>query len=577
MNPFSLSGSELLNPSLSKDKSGSKDKVLVAKKPDKPQIGGHRKKPDPVPEAAEPELVSAEPTEKAKDGPKVNLHGLKWDSDQGVFNEKIQVHAKADLPPELKGITRIEFKVLALTPDGKKEPIDKQEAHLKEGNASSGITLFIPAFRQDGKMLSECKYIFTAKHRDSKEEESPCLVVKQPFATNIRWDKAEEWFGLPVKLLADTCLKDGEQVGVKVASENGVALDAKVKVKGGKIELPWEPCLCGVTVDADGKFPDKVVFYTELSHSGEKAVPKKNFLLKVLGDSDYQDFSKDYTWGIFGVHAEFKQRLVKGAVDVQVRKTVMKAWPGYLVDMNAGGITGLAGGCPYDGCRWGRIIGTSELPNEYFDGKKWLAMPDDFLPTDDDVSVYGFIKAGAKYHMGGDASAPWPEKFKDYDFDCDKYKKKRKDWKADTDSRWSGKFLIRPKPCPKGIGKGGCGYPVDLDLELKRVEKWETHTIALCNGAFRSNAGCFSMEDEDIEMVAHEVGHLVGLPDEYEGGGVDPAINGDGAVDGIDDTTVMGTKMDLVKKRHYINFVAVTEKLVGAKTGKKAAFAASEI
>jgi hypothetical protein len=78
-------------------------------------------------------------------------------------------------------------------------------------------------------------------------------------------------------------------------------------------------------------------------------------------------------------------------------------------------------------------------------------------------------------------------------------------------------------------------------------------------------------------MVAHEVGHLVGLPDEYVRGGVDPAIQGDGAVNGIDDSTVMGWSMDKIKKRHYINFAAVAEKQVTGIIGRKSQFVAADI
>jgi hypothetical protein len=477
----------------------------------------------------------------------------------------------------LEYITRVEFKVFALTPDGKREAIDKQDGHLKNGKASANATLFFPSYRKDGNLLSECKYVFTAKHRDSKEEESPTLPTRSPFATQVRWEKDENWYGLPIKLLAKTSLGEGEEVHVKIASENGLALDSKVKAKGGKLEVSWVPCMCGVSPDANGKFPDTVEYYAELSHGGEKAVPKKNFFLKVLGNTGYHTFSKDLRSEEYSTHAEFNQKLANGIVDVRVRRTIMKAWPGYLVNMKSAGISGKAGNCPFDGYRWGRILGTSELPNQYFDGKKWVNMPKGHVLLDKDVSVYGFIRAGLKFHLGGDSSAVWPEAFTEYDFDSETFTEKRKAWKADTDTRWSRKFLIRPKHCPKGIAGGGCGYPLDLNLELKRVEKWETLTIAVCNQHFRSNSGCFSLEDPDVQMAAHEVGHLLGFPDEYEGGGVDPAIQGDGAVNGIDDSTVMGSSMDKIKKRHYSNFAALVENQVTDKIGRKSQFDAADI
>ena len=67
-------------------------------------------------------------------------------------------------------------------------------------------------------------------------------------------------------------------------------------------------------------------------------------------------------------------------------------------------------------------------------------------------------------------------------------------------------------------------------------------------------------------MAGHEVGHLVGLPDEYPGGAVDTAATGDGLKAGIDSTTLMGGDMltdatRKIKKRHYGNFLEMAKRI----------------
>jgi hypothetical protein len=142
--------------------------------------GGIRKNPEPIPEDLEPipEPLAVESSQEPKHEIQVKLHHLAWDSETGTFNEKIRIRAEADLPPESENITRIEFQVFALTPDGKRELIDKQDVFLKDGKVSVEVTLFYPQYRQEGDLLTECRYVFTAKHRNSKVEESAQLLVK---------------------------------------------------------------------------------------------------------------------------------------------------------------------------------------------------------------------------------------------------------------------------------------------------------------------------------------------------------------------------------------------------------------
>jgi hypothetical protein len=177
MNPFSnLGGDPLKKPGGAHDDIFSKPKWPTG-------VGAGRSRLKNA-EAKQPEdevqPLLPENSDGKKFGPKVVLTNLKWSTDSGEFNEKISVLADAVLPEDAQHLTRIEFKVYALTPDGKRENIDKQEGHLHSGSATAEFTLYWPQYRKDGNPLSECDFIFTAKHRESKEEESGSLRVTGP-------------------------------------------------------------------------------------------------------------------------------------------------------------------------------------------------------------------------------------------------------------------------------------------------------------------------------------------------------------------------------------------------------------
>jgi LysM repeat protein len=184
MSPLKPSGSDFLNPDPQKKFDGlfsrSGGIAPFPKQANKKPGGGIRKNPEPIPDEPEPipEPVAAKELQEPKNELQVKLHTLAWDSEPGIFNEKIRIQAEANLPLELENITRIEFKVFALTPDGKRELIDKQSGFLKGGKVSLEATLFYPQYRQAGDLLTECRYVFSAKHRHSREEESAPLLVR---------------------------------------------------------------------------------------------------------------------------------------------------------------------------------------------------------------------------------------------------------------------------------------------------------------------------------------------------------------------------------------------------------------
>ena len=72
--------------------------------------------------------------------------------------------------------------------------------------------------------------------------------------------------------------------------------------------------------------------------------------------------------------------------------------------------------------------------------------------------------------------------------------------------------------------------------------------------------------DSPSETIAHEVGHLIDNPDEYpDARSLDPTLNEDGARNGIDDDSIMGSGMRDVKKRHLRHVCSTVSDAIKAK------------
>ena len=358
----------------------SHDDVFV-----KPKAGGGGSRGRAAPPADKsadepPPEVLAEPEKPKKEEPKVTLSNLKWGGQKPIFNEKISVSVEGAVPDEIAHLSRIEFKLIAVAPDGKREEFrPPQNGHLVGGKASADLTLFIPAYRNAGKLPEECDYVFTAKHSKSKEVESAPITAKKRFATNARFERDEGWVGVPVKVLADTGLADDTEVNLKINLKTEVAIEVKVRAKAGKLEYAWSPCLCGVRRVA-GAFPAHSDATAEFSLGADKEAAKKTYKLKIVTAAEVKTFSQDFVWNGFGVHSEFTQKVVAGVHQVHVKKKVRKAWYGTFVDMTRAGITGQMG-YPQDGYRWARTDGVGICPPNTITARPgWPCRRDSFPP-----------------------------------------------------------------------------------------------------------------------------------------------------------------------------------------------------
>lgn len=160
--------------------------------------GGGRAKPatNADPEPLGEEQTPLEPVkEEQKKKPKVRLFDPKWTVDRASFGDKARFSVGAELPDESKHLTRVVFTLFTKLPNGKKERIDGNEGYLKDGKAEQEFTLYPPNASQDGNRPQQCAYVFTAKHRDSAEIESPVLPVERPKCNDTPDPAPEEELG----------------------------------------------------------------------------------------------------------------------------------------------------------------------------------------------------------------------------------------------------------------------------------------------------------------------------------------------------------------------------------------------
>lgn len=189
-----------------------------------------------MPEEKAPEVL-VEP-EKQEEKAKAKLTNLKWLAATGQFNDKVSISVDAEIPEEYRNLTRIEFNLIALVPEDKREPIVKQEAHLKNGTATAEVTLYWPQYREGGELLEKCDYIFTAKHRQSEEVESGPLEVTAPAKwMGSVWVKLLSPKGVPIAGLDCTLKGASKSLPRKVADKDGLVQWTSVPLDEYKLEM----------------------------------------------------------------------------------------------------------------------------------------------------------------------------------------------------------------------------------------------------------------------------------------------------------------------------------------------------
>jgi hypothetical protein len=113
-------------------------------------------------------------------------------------------------------------------------------------------------------------------------------------------------------------------------------------------------------------------------------------------------------------------------------------------------------------------------------------------------------------------------------------------WEPAIEQAWTGQF-----PIQRSLGHCACErYSVSLDVQW--VTSGEHHVVQVHAGSGRADMGNFFLNSTG-GTVAHEVGHMLGNPDEYS----DPGCPGRIVTS---DNSIMQTTTGTVRPRHYQGF-----------------------
>jgi type VI secretion system VgrG family protein len=204
----------------------------------------------------------------------------------------------------------------------------------------------------------------------------------------------------------------------------------------------------------------------------------------------------------------------------------------------------------------------------YWNGNTWVPVPPPPSWSDPiGTKLYGMAvwqELGVVKTQFG--TLPWPDPVPEWSARALEAKETRLDDASGAiGSYWTHEFELKRESCLSNAPEC-CRYTVRCSVSFVETSI-KRGGIILSESDSRANSGAWPM-DLDNRTAAHEYGHHLGNPDEYVGAGsVDPTVNGDGAIAGIDDESLMGEGYD-IRRRHYKPICGALSHLVSTHLGK---------
>lgn len=424
-----------------------------------------------------------------------------------------------------------------------------------------------PADTADTNAAGTCSDSRTA---DGTVEECP---LRSRRVVTLRWDREETWCSENGPISGTTRnYPDGEVLTVEVKSRPdnlAVTSFTDSQVSSDAFGHPWDILellptggpswndarqLIGSTSGVLTPDPMVVRFIPNVTrHAADHSV-------------EYRKQDSTGSWVTVSVECLFDLEVRNYLLVIHGVIKYVRGWGKYRLLL---GDATLAGGFTLFGAtnHWG-YRDTASGGFKYWNGTAFVNTPAGWTPTDSNHFGAAFYKSGSSWVFRDDTSRTWPEALPEWPANVytgagNQTATTLSTWRTQIDNMWSDKFDIKRVEC-RSTRTECCRYKTQCVSQFEEVDSYGDHVIVLTYVDVRSDSLLWAMGDTRAGLAPHEFGHHLGAPDEYAG--VDTTQVGvndsDGLANGVDSSSIMGSGMTTVKKRHYKGIVEVLAKLV---------------
>lgn len=379
----------------------------------------------------------------------------------------------------------------------------------------------------------------------AKAQEEP--PVKPRKVLKVAWKEAEGWCADNVHFQGSTeNFEDGDALLVSITPDKAKSplKEMPVRVRGNAFSGYWTIEEMLPTEDAQQHLHDTPLIIAADDVKGAQALNGRCVL--EVPKQTVKHTSGTYTlWmqdGVIHVHDEIVYAIGNSGDFLDMTD---------VADLPAGG--DLSGLPKFRWCKMDEEAGKWQIWN----GQAWVAPPVGFVYEAKKQYSKGLIKTGDSW-TSTNGQLQWPDPKPAWTPLAADINAKLDQWSQAVRDVWSKRSFLKRKGCTSLVD-ACCRHAIVVDVTFRKAADPTAASVVIAEESGRANDGLFFYDESSQRVIAHEVGHHLENPDEYAD--AVPAHldrtypDGDGLINGVDETSIMGSSLGPAKMRHF-RFIA---------------------